>query len=219
MWIFVFIILIGGCFAITLYIYDNSEFRKLTGYSFFSLFTDKKGRTAYKLVQSLHKSNGKNKVLLDISLPTTNHKIDAILVHQSGIYILNLQQFNGWIYGREQDEAWAEARHKNKLNKFTNPLIQNKLAILDLKELLSQPNSEHFHSIVVFSNDCSFRKVIIHSDNTDVLKMKELKSYWKHSTEVILSDDEISNIYNELKKYMKFNIANSKTVKSKVVPN
>lgn len=196
-------ILIGILFMISLYMYDNSEFSKITGFSFFSLWIDKKVRLTYNIARALQSVNGDNKILLNVVLPTSGKKVDAVLVHESGIYVIDVKKLGGWIYGREQDSLWAQVLHKDKLNQFDNPIIENKLSVFELKEMLPNLNRDDFHSLIVFTDICSFHKIEIQSKNVDVLKEDELKKYWKHKKEK-LSVEEINKIYNALEKYMDF---------------
>lgn len=218
-WLLIIIILIGLFFAISLYIYDNSKFSKLTGYSYFNFLQDKEVRSHYNLVSNLQKVQGDYEVLLNVVLPTNNVKADVVFVHQSGIHIINFKRMTGWIYGREQDPEWAEVQYSEKLNKFDNPLIENKIAILELKQILGLADSTPIHSLVVFSDNCSFKKVEVQSRNTDVLKIKELKAYWNDSMDKHLSKDEIMKINLDLNKYVTLKKSPEKSKANSVVTN
>ncbi|SOC18231.1 nuclease-like protein [Ureibacillus xyleni] len=217
-WFLILVLLIGIFFAISLYIYDNSKFSKITGYSYISLL-QKETRAYYKLVTGLQKAKGEYEILLNVVLPSNNVLVDAIFVHQSGIYIINFKHMTGWIYGRENDPEWAEVQYREKLHKFDNPLIENKIIISDLKQLLDIADAAPFYSIAVFSDNCSFKKIEVQSKNTEVMKLKELNAYWKESSENFLSKEEISKIYQELNKYKSIKNSPKKTKASQVVAN
>ncbi len=202
--ILLIVIFIGILFLISLYMYDNSKFSKITGYSFFTLWTDNKIKTTYKIVRKLEKVKSDYKILLNIALPSEDKKIDAVLVHESGVVVIGVKDFDGWIYGREQDILWGQALNKDKVNKFNNPLIENKLSILKLKDILPDLNKEAFHSLIVFTDRCSFNKIEIHSQNVDVLKISELNDYLKNEKDKKLSKEEVNKIYSVLEKYMDF---------------
>lgn len=197
-------IIIGMLFLFALYMYDNSQFSKITGYSLIDLWTDSKIKILYKIVQALPKENGDYKILYNLILPNTNRKVDMVILHEAGVFVIDIRNLGGWIYGREQDSLWAQALHKDKLIKFNNPIIDNKLAILDLIEAIPNLTRGKFHSLIVFTDKCSFNKIEIHSQNVDVLKFKELKNYWKNDFDKKLTTEEINKIYNVLEKHMNF---------------
>ncbi|MFJ1245201.1 nuclease-related domain-containing protein, partial [Bacillus amyloliquefaciens] len=74
------------------------------------------------------------KILFNLVLPN-NRNVDMVILHEAGIFVTDIKNLGGWIFGREQDSLWAQALHKDKLIKFNNPIIDTKLAILDLKEV------------------------------------------------------------------------------------
>lgn len=204
MFVLFIIVFMGILFAISLYLYDNSHFSKITGYSYFTLWTDKKIRYTYKFSQLLNKANGEYKLLFNIVLPKSGEKIDALLIHQSGLYVIDAIQLEGWIYGKEQDVQWAQVLQHDSLNKFKNPIMENNIKMMELKQALPDVNKEHFHSLIVFTNHCSFNKIEIHSNQVDVIKANELKTFWKSETEEKLTKDDIIKIYQSLESYMSF---------------
>lgn len=214
-WLLFIIILIGLMLSISMYMYDNCEFSKMTGYSYFNLWTDQKIRKTYKLMKTLDKAHGNHKVLLNLQLQANGKKkrlIDAVLIHESGVFIIDVNRCSGWIYGREQDLEWMQVLQRDKLNKFNNPILESKRTIHSLKQLLPELDSSLFHSLIVFSDSGSFKKIEIHSNNTDVIKTNELKSYWKDINNPKLSMEEISKVYDVLKNFMDF----SQQIKQKI---
>lgn len=195
-------ILIGILFAFRVYTYENSEFRKMTGYSF--IWTNPYIKNTYLLVQSLKYLQGEYKLLLNLAFPTSGgkRKLDAIVIHESGIYVFNIQHKNGWIYGREQDEQWAQAtNNKNKLIPFANPIIETKKSILDLQDQIANEKSDLFHLVILFTDNCSFKKIVVKSNNVSVMKINEMKHFWKAGTEQKMSAQEIDSVYQTLKQY------------------
>lgn len=211
------IIVIGIFFAISIYIYDNSEFRKVTGYSFATLLKDHDKKELYKVVRIIHNSSKNCKVLFNLGFSYSPHIIDALILHPSGIYVLNVKRSNGWVFGRENDVEWAEALQREKVIKFKNPLEVNKKAILEIKQYLPDYNLESFCSLVVFNNSCSFKNIEVNSKNSDVLKTNELKSFWKNKNNEILSKEDLSKIYVTLEKYMNFKLQDKELEQQGVV--
>ncbi|MDN4495190.1 nuclease-related domain-containing protein [Ureibacillus aquaedulcis] len=197
-----FIILIGIVFAINVYVYENSDFSKTTGHPFISVWTNGKVRFLYKLSQKLNKVNGEYKLLSNIALPESERKVDYLLLHQSGIYIINAKDPGGWIYGNEQDIQWAQVLENGQMSTFPNPVLDNKLKINGVKKYIPEVDKDLFQSLIIFGNHCSFKKIEVHSLDVEVMKIHELESYWKNRMDQVLTKDQIMAIYSKLKPYV-----------------
>ncbi|MFC7685991.1 nuclease-related domain-containing protein [Ureibacillus sp. GCM10028918] len=202
MLVLTFIIFMGILFAISVYIYENSQFSQITGHSFTSVWTNKKVGFLYKLSQKLNKVNGKYKLLFNIALPESERIIDYLLLHQSGIYIINPKGHSGWIYGSEQDFQWGQVLENTQMNTFKNPIIENKLKMDGVKKYIPEVDKDLFQSLVIFSNNCSFKKIEVHSPDVDVIKINELKTFWKDRIEHSLSKEQMMAIYSKLEPHV-----------------
>lgn len=197
-----FIVFMGILFAINVYIYENSQFSKMTGYSFTSVWTSKKLRFLYKISQKFNKVNGDKKLLINIALPESGRKIDYLLLHSSGIYVVEAMNHSGWIYGNEHDIQWAKAMENRQLDTFRNPIMDNRLKIDDLKKLIPGSEKGLFQSLIIFSNSCSFKKIELHSPDVDVIKIHELSNFWKNKNEPALTKEQIQEIYSNIEPYI-----------------
>lgn len=197
-------IAIVGYFVFKIYNHDNSSFYKTTGYSYFDVMMNKSIRTSYKLMQELEQASGTQKVMLNLQIPIHEEVqvIDALFLHESGIYVVNLQGKSGWINGREQNIQWKELLHKDKKRLFDNPIHETKRLINGLQDQLPEVDSALFEAVIVFANDCSFQQVEIYSNNVEVLKMSELKKWTKSLTRNRLSEPDIETLYNALSEMM-----------------
>ena len=192
--------------AVLVYKHDSTEFAQLTGYSFFDIVFNAKKSHLHKLMTQLDKVSGEHKVLIDLQLPVNNtiYPIDAVLIHESGIYVIDSVKKTGWISGNEEQAEWVEAKHKEKQEAFPNPIAMNKRIIFALQELLPEVNDDTYVAISLFSNACSFQKIEIHSQNVEVMKRNELKLWTKQIGGEVLSKEEIHTIYKALEGYMSF---------------
>lgn len=197
-----FIVFTGVLFAVNVYVYENSQFSKQTGYSLITVWTNKEVRFLYKLTRNLSKVNGDSKILFNIALPKSEWNIDYLLLHPSGIYVITAELQRGWIYGSEQDVQWAQALENGKMNTLHNPIIENKLKIEDLKNYIPEVGNGLYQSLIVFSNNCSFKKIEVHSQDVEVLKIEELKKFWNYRVDQSLTKDQIISIYSKLEPYM-----------------
>lgn len=193
-------IIIVGYFSIMIYRHDNSVFYKMTGYTYLDMLTNKKIRTMHKIVQSLDRVEGSHKILVNVQVPVNNEMqtVSAIVLHESGIYIVNLKEKSGWINGREQDIQWTELLHKNKSRVFDNPIHETKRLAYALQDQLPEVDVQLFQSVVLFSNECSFQQIEIQSDDVEVLKMNGLKKWLGSLQGKNLSETEIQTLYNSL---------------------
>lgn len=193
----ILVILIVGYFMVNIYRHDNSAFYKLTGYSYLDMVANKKIRTMYKMVNDLDQVNGSHKVLVDVQVPVNDElqTISGLLLHESGIYVLNLKEKSGWINGREQDLEWKELLHQEKSRAFENPMHEAKRLIYALQDQLPEVDEQAFQSVVLFTDGCSFQKIEIESDGVDVLKVGELKKWGSSLKGKVLSETDIQTLF------------------------
>lgn len=206
LWIVSLIAMIVIVLAVLIYLYDGTEFSKLTGYTFFDILTKEKANRLIKLMSRLSKIKGEHKLLVDVQVPIndTTYSVDAVLVHESGVYVIDGVSLNGWISGREHDVEWIQALHNNKYETFTNPIMVNKRIIAILQEQLPEVNKDVYFSVSLFNDGCSFQKIEIESTKVEVLKLNELKKWTTEINGQLLSKEEIEGIYNALESNMSF---------------
>ena len=130
-------------------------------------------------------------------------QIDQLIIAESGIYVIEVKNYKGWIFGNENNQYWTQVlstgyRGQSIKNKLYNPLKQNASHIYCLKKHLAGFNIPYY-SIVVFSNDAEFKNVTISSDNAYVVHNASLKgileglhSQYKGS----IAKEDISLIHN-----------------------
>ena len=205
-WILLIVVALMITLAALVYKHDNTGFAQLTGYSFFDIVLNAKKSHLHKLMTQLDKVSGEHKVLIDLQLPVNNttYPIDAVLIHESGIYVIDSVKKTGWISGNEEHDEWIELKHKEKQEMFPNPIAVNKHIIFALRDLLPEINDDAYVAISLFSDACSFQKVEIHSQNVEVMKTNELKLWTKQIGGEVLSKEEIHTIYKALEGYMSF---------------
>lgn len=208
------VMVIVGYPAYKIYIHDNTIFYKITGYSYFDVLMKKKVRILNKIMQDLEQAKGTRKVMINLQIPVYEelHSIDALLLHESGIYVVNIKDKSGWINGREQNIEWKELLHKNKIRTFNNPIHETKRLVNALQDQLSEVDATLFETVVVFTNDCAFQQIEIHSQNVEVLKMSELNNWTKTLDRKRLTEADIETLFTALEGYMN---GKNTTLKSK----
>ena len=198
------VMVIVGYLAYKIYSHDNTVFYKITGYSYFDVLMKKRVRTLNKVMHDLEQAKGSRKVMVNLQIPVYEelHSIDAILLHESGIYVVNIKDKSGWINGREQNIEWKELLHKNKIRTFNNPIHETKRLVNALQDQLPEVDATLFESVVVFTNDCSFQQIEIHSQNVEVLKMSDLNSWTKTLDRKRLTEADIETLFSALEGFM-----------------
>lgn len=98
-----------------------------------------------------------NDILLKINDSTT--QIDHIVISRSGIFVIETKNYKGWIHGHERSEYWTQTIYEYK-QKLRNPIKQNWVHVLAIKELLSDYNNIKFFPIIVFSTNGELKNII-----------------------------------------------------------
>ncbi|WP_052344341.1 nuclease-related domain-containing protein [Bacillus ndiopicus] len=200
MWMLLVVFLLIGIVMLVVYKYDDSLFSKATSYSIFEVLNNSRVRSLYKLTEELKATKEKYDILFDVQLLPNEKPVDAIIMHSSGIYIVNIEQKKGWIAGREQDVEWSQLLYKDRKKSFPNPIHLAQRNIYKLRDLLPTIQEEAFKAIVIFTNECSFQKIELNSDKVDVFKTKDLKGWIAQfgGHEAQLSSENVQAAYDVL---------------------
>ena len=133
-------------------------FIALTSIVFKLYFPNIKGYIGEQRINKLLRKLGDDyKVFTDVYVKLHNGEttqIDHVVLSTFGIFVIETKNYAGWIFGSEKQKNWTQVIYKNK-SSFYNPILQNKKHIRGLKEFLNL--DENFHSIIVFSNEVTFK--------------------------------------------------------------
>lgn len=182
------------------------------GYSQWNLFIPKSDyfeKQCYEVLSKVY-GCGLKKILVDILIPNLNGhttQLDIVFINRSGIYAIECKNYSCYIEGDNKNK-WIRREFNGAVNKVENPIIQNSNHVKCLNKLLDYPN-EYFKNIVTFADSCKFN----YNNNsnleydTRVINYSYLKSTLRDltkSSEQILSDDMIYEIYDELSQYARY---------------
>lgn len=133
-------------------------------------------------------------VLSDLIIPFSggSAQIDNLVVSPYGIFVIEVKNYKGWIFGNEKDANWVQNIYGKK-NYFMNPLRQNFKHIKALSEYLNLDES-YFHNVVFFIGDCIFKTKM----PENVLN-RGLSKYIKSKDKKILNENKMNEILNKLK--------------------
>jgi len=90
-------------------------------------------------------------------------EIDLLVLHTSGIYILEIKDYGGWIFGDARDKYWTQTfrdgRGGSVKYRRYNPLRQNYCHTQALRQELSFYGEVPLHPVVAFGDRCEFKKL------------------------------------------------------------
>lgn len=123
--------------------YYNSTYFLSTRNTLNDIIRDKGKKGEYRIfekLQILERSGAR--FLFNCYLPKEHNEtteIDVILLTHDGIFVLESKNYDGWIFGSENQELWTQTLPAgNKIHKthFYNPIRQNKTHIKYLKQVI-----------------------------------------------------------------------------------
>lgn len=208
-----FVLFVFGITFIILFIYNSdfysSYFRKITNTSLIDLNFDFNVCLKYEVWKILQSQKIYKKILLNCYIPKSNKKvtkIDIIMINNFGIYVFECVSRAGFIVASDNDSKWYQILGKNDKYLFNSPVIKNKNNISDLNNIVKL-NSNIYKSFVIFDNNCSLNKSQFSNKNLFVCYKKNLHNIFKSFdfSKIILSNDEIDNLYDSLRIYMHTN--------------
>jgi restriction system protein len=83
-------------------------------------------------------------------------EIDAIVLGNAGVFVVEMKEYNAWIFGDANDDNWTACYYDKTKYQFQNPLRQNFRHIKALQSRLGL-RAELFKSIVAFTGNCEFK--------------------------------------------------------------
>ncbi|WP_148863925.1 nuclease-related domain-containing protein [Marinobacter fonticola] len=114
-------------------------------------------KAAFKLSKRL--LNKKTyRLIRNVTLPTGDGgtaQIDHIIVSPYGVFVVDTRDMKGEIYGSAEQPDWLQ-RTGRYVNRFENPLLQNRRHVKTLQGLLGLSEGQ-VHSLVVFLGEGRFR--------------------------------------------------------------
>lgn len=129
-------------------------------------------------------------------------EIDALLLHQSGFYVLESKNLSGEIAGDLESERWNQHINERTEHTFHNPIRQNIGHIMALEHFLKIRHEQaHFISFIVFSDRCTLRKVPRDNEFWSIVHCSELQEALLNriaSRKTIYTPQQLENFYYKL---------------------
>jgi hypothetical protein len=161
---------------------------------------DKGAEGEFTLGSTLERLPGYKRLLFNVYVTKpdgTTTEVDVIMLHTSGIYVIESKNYRGWIFGSEGDRQWTQSFPNGRKERFYNPVMQNEGHIKALMELLSKPRNS-FHSVVVFGNDATLKKINLTSSNSVVLRRGRLAGWFSGLGLSNASDDGLVRMIDDM---------------------
>ena len=197
-------------YVVNVWQYKKTAYYQITGYSYLSMLFDLGRYGEYLTYKCLRPyENEGAKFLFNCYLPRDNDdttEIDVLMLFRSGLYVFESKNYSGWIFGSEKGRTWTQTlpqgRRAHKEH-FFNPIMQNNLHIKCLKNLL-QDETIPVHSIIVFSERCTLKKVAVFSKNVAVINRDQVYETVLDIDSNItsgLTPDKVIELYEKLYPY------------------
>lgn len=123
----------------------------------------------------------------NLIIPSENNgstQIDHLIVSKFGIFVLESKDYNGWIFGSENQPSWTQSLPGGNKFQFQNPIRQNYGHIMALKTLMPFLD-DNFYGIIVFSDKAEMKTSRIEG----VVYSRELIEYIKKYTQEKISEN------------------------------
>lgn len=99
--------------------------------------------------------------LSDITLPTPDGttQIDLVIVSQFGVFVIEVKNMSGWIFGAEENRQWTQVFRTGEKFRFQNPLRQNYRHVKAVQQALGARgvSTGTVHSVIAFIGDATLR--------------------------------------------------------------
>lgn len=200
-----FLILLVILYLYNLSKYNKGEYKKESGLEYWKVIVNKGYRGEYKVYKHLKGIKGLNKILVNRYIRKNDGErteIDLIFIHETGIYVIESKNYNGWIFGNEKNKYWTQTFKTGKKYKFYNPIWQNNTHIKHLSNLLYDVERCNFISIIVFNDSARFKDIKKYSYNVRLINTRHLiktineMANYKYK---IFDENKILEVYNTIK--------------------
>lgn len=150
--------------------------------------------------------NDGGKVVYDVYIPGINNlvgHVDAVLIHDSGIYLFDKRKYEGWISGNDSDENWTFTSKSEEQDIFLNPIKQSQAQISWMKKNMNY--IVEAYSVIIFPEQSNLISVSNSISNVKVIRGNDYRGIVESFkvTRGVIFESEIEELYNEIKKFTK----------------
>ena len=189
------------------HLYNKLDRRKLSHSSYYDVTFGGEQKCSDEVVRILRDVGGYKKIVVNWHYVENGEPAcaDVILLHETGIYVAEAKDYQGWVSGNPEDEYWVQTLCGSQLtsykNYFYNPLLKNSACIRALQKELPDMKWLPFFSLAIFGNACELENAGL-SDNTSKIILVRQLSYTIYgmvrSARKFLAPQVIDEIYDRL---------------------
>jgi hypothetical protein len=136
------------------------------------------GERGYRIVRNLM-----------FETPTGTTQLDFAIVSAFGIFIVEVKNYSGWIFGDPNDKRWTQSLKGGRKFPFQNPIHQNfrHLAVLAVKTGIPQ---NLIFPLVAFADDCAFKTEL----PANVMHFGDVAEYIRRFKMIVIKPEQLTEI-------------------------
>lgn len=159
--------------------YSSSSYKEASGHTYFQTAFNTGNYGEFLTFRKLEKLPGHKKIFTNLYVPKEDGnttEVDVVMVNEAGIFVFELKNYSGWIFGDEKNRTWMQTLKNGQKNRFYNPIWQNNTHVSALQNVLKDISHSLFHSYIVFSERYELKKMNVTSPNVKVIKRNRLSA-------------------------------------------
>jgi hypothetical protein len=121
--------------------------------------------------------------------PTGTTQLDFAIVSAFGIFIVEVKNFSGWIFGDPNDKRWTQSLKGGRKFPFQNPLHQNFKHLAVLAEKTGIPQNLIF-PLVAFADGCDFKTEM----PANVMHFADVAEYIRRFKMIVIKPEQLTEI-------------------------
>lgn len=121
--------------------------------------------------------------------PTGTTQIDFTIVSAFGIFIVEVKNYSGWIFGDPNGKCWTQSLNGGRKFQFQNPIHQNFRHLAVLSDKTGIPKNLIF-PVIAFSEDSEFKTEM----PANVMHFDGVAEYVQKFKSVIIKPEQLTEI-------------------------
>ena len=136
--------------------------------------------------------------LSDLTLPTPDGttQIDLVIVSRFGVFVVEVKNMSGWIFGSEGNREWTQVFPTGERHRFQNPLRQNYRHVKTVQQILGAHAipARTVHSVIAFIGNATLKTNL----PQNVTPGLGFSGYVKSFRTPVLTDTQVRNACDAL---------------------
>lgn len=167
-------------------------------------------------IRRLEKIRGCRRILCNLYVPfqdgTNTTEIDAVMIHEKGIFVIENKNYSGRIYGDEEEYRWLQVQRQGRrkwTKHFYSPVRQNQAHIRHLRQFLMDAGipdwaegTVPYLSVITFNDKAKLKRIVIRSEDILVSESRKVRRRLKRKLRrmpPVLTRKQAEQLYQALK--------------------